>query len=91
MITRLIASLVVMLAALAVPGSARADGEEGVAFVGVDEVQKLQLGARRIVFVDVRSPAEFQETRIRGAVNVPLTELERRFAEIPRQPLVVLY
>ena len=90
MITRLIGSLAIILSAL-VPASVRADGEEGVAFVGADEAQKLQLAARRVVFIDVRSPAEFQEARIRGAVNVPLTEIERRFAEIPRQPLVVLY
>ena len=76
---------------LALPSLARAGGEEDVEVIGVDEVRRLQQSPRRIVLVDVRSPQEFRESRIAGAVNVPLTELERRFAEIPRQGLVVLY
>ena len=91
MITRLIATLIVAASVVAFPAAGRAGGEEGVAFIGADEIRKLQLSARRIMLVDVRSAAEFQEKHIRGAVNVPLTEIERRFAEIPREPLVVLY
>jgi rhodanese-related sulfurtransferase len=41
--------------------------------------------------VDVRSAEEFREQRIKDAVNVPLTDIERRFGEIPKQGLVVLY
>lgn len=73
------------------PGPAAADGEEGVTFIGVDELRALQSSPRRITIVDVRSADEFREARIRGAVNVPLTEMEGRFKEIPRQGLVVLY
>jgi len=76
---------------LAAPGSAAADGEEGVTFIGVDELRVMQSSPRRITIVDVRSAEEFRDGRIKAAVNVPLTELERRFREIPRQGLVVLY
>jgi rhodanese-related sulfurtransferase len=65
--------------------------EEGIAFIGVDEARRLQESPRVVLMVDVRSAEEFQETRIKGAMNVPLTEIERRYAEIPRQGLVVLY
>lgn len=81
-------TLVVELALAAV---AFAAGEEGVVLIGVDEVRRLQQTPRRILVVDVRSPEEFQDSRIKGAVNVPVTEIERRFGEIPRQGLVVLY
>lgn len=91
MITRFISLLFVIVSALGTSATAHPVDETGVAFITADEVRKAQLGARRIVLVDVRSAAEFQEGRIRGAVNVPLTEIERRFAEIPREPLVVLY
>jgi 3-mercaptopyruvate sulfurtransferase SseA len=91
LITRLVASFVVIVCALGTSASAHPVDETGVAFITADEVRRLSLGTRRIIFVDVRSAAEFQEGRIRGSVNVPLTEIERRFAEIPREPLVVLY
>ena len=82
----------VLLVTLALPiAETRADGEEGVEFIGVEEVRQLQSTPRRLVLVDVRSADEFRDRRIKGAVNVPLTELERRLAEIPRAGLVVLY
>jgi rhodanese-related sulfurtransferase len=73
------------------PAPAAAHDEEGVAFISVDELRTLQSSPRRITLVDVRTPEEFRDARIKGAINVPLTELERRFREIPREGLVVLY
>jgi hypothetical protein len=73
------------------PRAAAATGEEGVDFIDADEVRKTQQTPRRVLLVDVRSYAEFQDARIAGAVNLPLGEIERRLGEIPRQGLVVLY
>ena len=43
------------------------------------------------VLVDVREPWEFEYCRIDGSVSVPLAELPRRVAELPRdRPLVVV-
>ena len=77
--------------ALVLPVTAHAHGEDGVEVIGVDEVRQLQSTPRRILIVDVRSADEFRERHIKDAVNVPLTEIERRVAEIPKQGLVVLY
>ncbi len=44
-----------------------------------------------VVVVDLRSPADFRRGHLPGAVSIPLAELDRRFAEIPTQPMVVLY
>jgi len=41
--------------------------------------------------VDVRSPEEFRDGAYAGAVNIPLQELGRRVAEIPKDKPVVLY
>jgi len=90
MMLRLIVALTLVIE-LALAAVAFAAGEEGVVLIGVDEVRRLQQTPRRILVVDVRSPEEFQDSRIKGAVNVPVTEIERRFGEIPRQGLVVLY
>ncbi len=41
--------------------------------------------------VDVRTPDEFQDGYYAGALNIPLHELPRRLAEIPKEKPVVLY
>jgi rhodanese-related sulfurtransferase len=41
--------------------------------------------------VDVREPWEFEYCRIDGAISIPLSELSRRHAELPRErPLVMV-
>ena len=77
--------------AMAVPATAIAAGEEGVEVISVDALRQLQSTPRRILIVDVRSSEEFREKHIKDAVNIPLTEIERRVGEIPKQGLVVLY
>ncbi len=47
----------------------------------IDLEQALELRRRGALFVDVRSPAEFAETTIPGAINVPIFDDEER-AEI---------
>ena len=89
MVRRIIALALTLAAAL--PTFALAAGEEGVEVIGADEVRRLQSTPRRILIVDVRSAEEFRGKHIKDAVNIPLTEIERRVAEIPKQGLVVLY
>ena len=50
-----------------------------------------QLGSERPpVLIDVRNPGEWNASHIDGAVNVPLSQLAGRVAELPRdRPLVV--
>jgi protein-disulfide isomerase/rhodanese-related sulfurtransferase/uncharacterized membrane protein len=52
--------------------------------------QIFQQGAKAL-FVDVRSPADFQKARIRGAINVPLSDLENRWSQLPKNRNIVLY
>lgn len=50
--------------------------------------QKIAAGAK---VVDVRSPEEFRGGAYAGAVNIPLQDLTRRLAEIPKEKPVVIY
>jgi rhodanese-related sulfurtransferase len=43
----------------------------------------------RAFIVDVRSPAEFAQDHVAGAVNIPLDQIDSRWTEVPRDVLVV--
>ena len=44
-----------------------------------------------VTVLDVRPPEEFAAGHIRGAINVPVTELRKRLHEIPRDQEVIAY
>lgn len=51
-----------------------------------------QVVARGALLVDVRTPAEFAAGHVRGAVNIPVEQLERRLGELgPVDSPLVLY
>ena len=50
-----------------------------------------RLAARGARIVDVRSPAEYAERHLPGAVNLPIESLESRLSELPRDRPIVLY
>lgn len=47
--------------------------------------------AEHLFVLDVRSPEEFREGHIPGAVNVPYDQIAARIAEVPKNKDVVLY
>jgi rhodanese-related sulfurtransferase len=44
-----------------------------------------------VTVLDVRPPEEFVQGHLPGAINVPVSELKKRFAEIPQNREVVAY
>jgi rhodanese-related sulfurtransferase len=45
----------------------------------------------RAVLVDVRPEAEYRSGHIRGALSLPLAELEQRLKQLPRRKVIVAY
>ena len=78
----------VLLAATVAPAG---DPEVPERYVSVDEAKGMIDAGKRVVFIDVRVREQFDELHIRGARNIPLRELPRRLAEVPRQDTVTLY
>lgn len=53
-----------------------------------DARRRVDAGA---VLVDVRETDEWRQSRIPGAVHMPLSSLDRRAAELPKDRPVILY
>lgn len=51
-------------------------------------LEKIKAGAK---VVDVRTPEEFRDGAYANAVNIPLSELPTRLAELDRAKSIVLY
>lgn len=49
------------------------------------------LVAAGATLLDVRTPEEFSERHLEGAVNIPVDQVEARLGEIPRDRPVVVY
>lgn len=43
------------------------------------------------VFVDVRTPAEYKQGHIPGAINIPISDIKIRMQEIPNDKQVYVY
>lgn len=53
--------------------------------------KRLLDGGQQPIFVDLRPPADFVKGRLPGALSIPLSELRRRYDDIPRTGQVILY
>ncbi len=87
----LFGSLLLAGLALAPPAYAAHGGPPSVALTEPDYLKWLIDSRQPVVVVDLRAAREFQGGHLPGAISVPLPELDRRFAEIPTSPMVVLY
>ena len=52
---------------------------------------KTAMDAGPVRLIDVRSPKEFAEARVPGAVNIPLGELESRLSEVSQDKGDTIY
>ena len=55
------------------------------------EAKSLLAANKNVFLLDVRTPDEFRQGRLQGAVLIPINEVERRIGEIPRNRPIVVY
>ncbi len=58
--------------------------------VTVADLQKLLADGKAVV-IDVRLPEQYATGHIKGARSIPLTDMEARAAELPRDKQIVTY
>lgn len=51
--------------------------------------QLMQQSPDQLTIIDVRSPEEYAEKHIPGAINIPLSELESRLKELSNQVMII--
>lgn len=51
---------------------------------------ELAANAKEVILLDVRSPIEFETEHIANSINVPLSDLDGRLEEVPRQGQLVV-
>lgn len=61
--------------------------------ISYESLKKLIKENANLEIVDIRSPQEFAENRIKFAINIPLYDLERRYKEMlpDKDKLIILY
>jgi rhodanese-related sulfurtransferase len=88
-------SLVALAFALSMAGVSAAHAAHGgvpsVAYTEPDYLKWLIDSRQPVVVIDLRPAQEFKAGHLPGAISVPMTELDRRFGEVPTSPMVVLY
>ena len=55
------------------------------------EAKTLLAKNNSIYLLDVRTPQEFNQARLSGAVLIPINEFERRISEVPRNKPILVY
>jgi rhodanese-related sulfurtransferase/DNA-binding transcriptional ArsR family regulator len=66
------------------------DGRDALEPVTLTELRKL-VNDDRVTVIDVRPREEFEAGHIPGAISIPVPELERRVAELPKRKEVIAY
>ena len=59
--------------------------------IHTEEARRLFADASGTLFVDVRSPKDFQSSRIPRAINIPVEEMPQHWASLPRDKTIVFY
>jgi len=59
--------------------------------ITVDQAYEAYLSDEGYIFVDVRSESEYESGHIKGAVLIPLSDIDERLNELPKDSPIVLY
>jgi rhodanese-related sulfurtransferase len=67
------------------------DPEVPERYIKVAEAKALLDQKARVLFIDVRPRPQYDELHIRGAINIPVSDIAAHLSEVPKNVQVVLY
>jgi glyoxylase-like metal-dependent hydrolase (beta-lactamase superfamily II)/rhodanese-related sulfurtransferase len=62
----------------------------GIKVLSAEDMHDMIAGHDNFVLLDVRAPQEYEDNHIRGAVNIPVADLRRRYEELNRDKTTVV-
>lgn len=64
--------------------------KEDIKRISVEEAKKA-FDSGEGLFIDSRSNASYKRKHIKGAINIPLADLESRYKEVPKDKKIIIY
>jgi rhodanese-related sulfurtransferase len=64
---------------------------QGFTTLSVDEVYEIVKNNEGYLIIDVRSIDEYKDGHIKGAISIPVSDLEKRIGEIPKDKQIIVY
>lgn len=64
---------------------------DNVERISKESLNTLLTGKKKVVVIDVRDADSFKAGHIKGAVNIPYSDIETRFQELPKNRQIVTY
>ena len=65
--------------------------KDGVRFISKETLRKWMAAKNKPLIIDIMSPKSHQKAHIKGAVNIPLSELRKRAAKLDKNRKIVVY
>jgi rhodanese-related sulfurtransferase len=85
---RMLRTLLLALALFLTAGMALAAGHQDIT---ATQARSLLEQKKTMVLLDVRTPDEFRQARLKGALLIPINEVERRLGELPKGRPILVY
>lgn len=63
---------------------------EHMGIISAPELKERMNGRDKIMFIDVRSPSEFETEHVKNTVNIPAPDLRTRFGELDKTDTIIL-
>ena len=58
--------------------------------ISLEEAKKA-FDSGEAIFVDTRSESSFNNQHIKGAINIPVADFEKRYSELPKDKKIIVY
>ena len=81
-------ALIAPMLVMTVAATAAAAGVRNVSPV---EARRVMATKKHLFLLDVRTPEEYRQARLKGAVLIPMDEIGRRLREVPRHRPIMVY